>query len=166
ADPGLGIGKLGDVKAGSTFDFDQGEIGARIGADHLGLIGTAVVGRHLNLARAIHDMVVGHRVAVGGDEEARTLARNDVVLAPQARKTVRPAKVAEKTLHWRIRRQAVTVLGELLTDVDLDRDDGGFDALDNVGKPGWTVDLAGLLVDLRKRGARKEIARRPPRPET
>ena len=52
-----------------TLDLDQGNIGARIGTDYLRTIGLAVIGRDLDGLRVVHDVVVGHRIAIGGDEE-------------------------------------------------------------------------------------------------
>ena len=55
------------------LDLEHRHVGLGIGADHLGLVGLAVVGRHLDLVGAVDDVIVGHDIAVGGDDEARAL---------------------------------------------------------------------------------------------
>ena len=74
------VGKL-HVAEVVAVDLDQREVGARIGADDLGRIGLAVVSRDLNVLGVLHDVIVGDGVAVGSDEEAGTLARDELVAA-------------------------------------------------------------------------------------
>ena len=76
ADPGLAVGKLGEREVGAALDLDQRKVGARIGADHLGPVGLAVVGRDFDLVGAVDHVVVGHGKAVGRDEEAGALTRS------------------------------------------------------------------------------------------
>ena len=66
-------GKLDEGEVVAAVDLDQREIGARIGADDLGGVGLAVVGRDLDAVGLLDDVVVGDGVAVGRDEEARAL---------------------------------------------------------------------------------------------
>src|SRR5207302_7453124 len=49
ADPGFSLRKLGEREVRTAFDLDQGDVGARVGADYLGGIGLAVVGRDFDL---------------------------------------------------------------------------------------------------------------------
>ena len=68
------VRKLDVRKVAAAVDLDQRNVGARIGADHLGRVGLAVVGGDLDGLRLVHDVVVGDGIAVGGDEEAGALA--------------------------------------------------------------------------------------------
>ena len=70
-----GVSAERDVrKVVAAVDLDQRKIGARIGADHARGIGPAVVGGDLDAGCPIDDVIVGHGIAVGRDEEARALA--------------------------------------------------------------------------------------------
>src|SRR4029077_11237482 len=80
ADVGRVISKL-HVRKVAALDLDQSEVGALIGADDLGRIGLAVVGRDLKVLSVLHDVIVGHGVTVAGDEEAGTLAGYNLVTA-------------------------------------------------------------------------------------
>ena len=52
-------------------DPQDGEVGGRVGADHLGVdAATLVVEDDLHLVGALHDVIVGDDRAVGGDDEA------------------------------------------------------------------------------------------------
>ena len=55
------------------IDLQHGEVGARIGADQLGVEFLAAVGDDGEHRAAFDDMVVGDEIAVLGDEEAGTL---------------------------------------------------------------------------------------------
>ncbi len=68
----------------AAVDLDQRQVGARIGADDLGGVGLAVVGRDLDGLGLVDHVVVGHGVAVGGDEEARALAGDEAAAAARA----------------------------------------------------------------------------------
>ena len=68
------VGELDVREVVAAFDLDQREIGARIGADHLGGVGLAVVGRDFDALGLVDDVIVGHGIAVSRDEEARALA--------------------------------------------------------------------------------------------
>ena len=63
ADARLAVRKLGEREVGAALDLDQREIGARIGADHLGRVGLAVVGGDLDLVGAVDHVVVGHGIS-------------------------------------------------------------------------------------------------------
>ena len=69
---GFIIGKLDRGKIGTVIDFDQCQIGARIGSDHPCRIGFAIVGEDLDLFRVLDNMIVGHRETIGRDKEARS----------------------------------------------------------------------------------------------
>src|SRR5215475_8564830 len=64
---------------------------------------------------------------------------------------VRHPEATEETLHRRalLKRHIIVaaVLGHLLVDVDLDRDNRGLHPLDNVGKADRLLELADLAVD-------------------
>ena len=65
-------------------DLEHGQVGARIGADDLGLELTPVEQPDRHLVGAVHDVVVGQDVAVLGDDEARARALPEI-RAPLAR---------------------------------------------------------------------------------
>ena len=141
-------------EVGAPVDLDQRDIGLGIGADHLG-----GVGRNLDRLRMIDHVIIGHRIAIGGDEEARALAHAEVAAtrAALARATiliVRHAEALEEALHRRAGRERRVAFKahHLRATIDLDahRDHGGLHLLDNVGK----TDRA--LRGLRISGACKE----------
>ena len=116
---GLPSDKLREREVRAALDLDQGEVGARIGADHLGGVGLAVVGRDLDLVGAVDDVVVGHGIAVGRDEEAGALARSRPrprADHPQARRqAIRSAEAAEEALHRRARlERRILVVGAVV----------------------------------------------------
>jgi hypothetical protein len=92
----------------AAVDFDEREIGARIGADNLGAMGLAVVGGDLNVFRIVHDVVIGHRVTVTRDEKAGPLAGDHLVTV-----RVRHAETPEETLERRSRREWQIVVAEI-----------------------------------------------------
>src|SRR5208337_4425445 len=57
-------------KVASAIDLDQRKVGSCIRADNLGTIGLTVICCDLDGLRLVHDVVVGHGISVGGDEEA------------------------------------------------------------------------------------------------
>src|SRR5215470_4942933 len=97
---------VGEVAA--ALDFDQGDVGTRIGADHLGGVGLAVVSRDLDGLGLVDHVVVGHRIAISSDEEARALPGHEAI-ARGARfvgsGSFRQAEATEETLHLRVRRE-------------------------------------------------------------
>src|SRR5438552_9051178 len=105
---------LGEGEVGAAGDLDQREIRARIGADYLGGIDLAIVGRDLDLVGAVDHVVVGHGKAVRRDEKAGALALHDAATATlRAGEAIRPAEAAEEALHRRPRlerRRIVTVI--------------------------------------------------------
>ena len=56
-----------------SIDLEHGEVGARIGADQLGVEFLPIVDDDRELGAALDDVVVGDEIAVLGDEEAGTL---------------------------------------------------------------------------------------------
>src|ERR1700761_8344294 len=84
--------------------------------------------------------------------------------AAQARRqTIWPAEAAEEALHRRTRLErrvavvAIVLRGDLLVDVDLDRDHRRLHVLDNVGKAHRLSGLVNLVADLRMRGGGEDI---------
>src|SRR5258706_670722 len=105
ADPGLALGKLGEREVRTALDLDQGQIGTRVGADHLRAIGLAVISRNFDLVGAIHHVVVGHGIAIRRDEEAGTLTGHHAAAAAAGStaqaggQAIRSAEAAEEALH-------------------------------------------------------------------
>jgi hypothetical protein len=66
--------KLDVREIAAAIHLDEGKISARIGADHLGIISLAVIGRDLDGFRLVHDVVVGHGIAIAGDARAGSQA--------------------------------------------------------------------------------------------
>jgi hypothetical protein len=79
-DPRLGARELDVGEIIAAVDLDQRHVGLRIGADHLGRIGLAVVGRDLEVAAVFDHVIVGHGVTVGRDEKARAQRGSESVL--------------------------------------------------------------------------------------
>src|SRR5580704_9786126 len=52
-----------------ALDFDQCDIGTRVGANHFGAVSLSVIGPDLDGLGIFHDVIVSHRIAVGGNEE-------------------------------------------------------------------------------------------------
>ena len=74
ADADLGI--VGEVDIGelaAAIDLEHREVGARVGADQLGVEFLAVIGHHGEGGAFLDDVVVGDEIAVLGDEEAGAL---------------------------------------------------------------------------------------------
>src|SRR6266478_5030217 len=172
ADPGLTFRKLGEREVRTAVDLDQGDIGPRVGADHLRGIGLALVSRNFDLVGAIHHVVVGHGIAIGRDEETGTLTGHHAAAtaagstAQARRQAIRSAEAAEEALHRRARLERrillavrAIVLGELLGDIDLHRDHRRLYALDDVGKADRLLYLADFVVDLRVSRAAEDIDR-------
>ncbi len=69
---GVGIAELHGGQRPVGPHPQQGEIGARIGAHHLGAQGGVVLQDDVDLLRPVDDVVVRHDEAGGVDDEART----------------------------------------------------------------------------------------------
>src|SRR4029077_16410160 len=142
------------VREWTIFALDQRQIGARIGADYLGFVNLAIVSRDLNAFSFLDDVVVGDRIAISGDKEARALAGNDVA-ATAARHAFRPIrnirhpKTPEELAQSR-RDIVATESAGLRTTVDFHahRNDRRFDLLDDVGKTDRRLQLARLLAQI------------------
>ena len=63
-----------DMRIGSALgDLQQREIGLLVGADDLGRKRLAVVDGHGHVGRVFDDVIVGHDIAVGRNDEAGAL---------------------------------------------------------------------------------------------
>lgn len=65
----------GDGRQFLGLDLQDGEIGFRVAADDLGLVGLAVVERYLDVVGPLDDVIVGQDIAIGADDDARAKAR-------------------------------------------------------------------------------------------
>ena len=95
ADTRLAIGEFHERKV-VAVNLDQGQVGVRIGADDLGRQGSTIVGFHLDGLGIVDHVIVGHRVAVGRNEEARALSGH---LTPQLRQVLE-AELPEELVEW------------------------------------------------------------------
>ncbi len=178
ADLRRALGELHEREVALAVDLDQRQIGFLIGADHLRRIDRAVVGRDLHRLGVIDHVVVGHRIAVGGDEEAGAFAGDGLMalrrlaalaLLPLAALTLTAELVAElleELVHRRAghHRNGVLVVVALLLhrrrlggsgNLHPHRDDGGFHLGDDIGEAGRM--LHGRIGSARGRRPRRQI---------
>src|SRR5262249_23309893 len=145
------VREVGGGEIAAAIDLDQGDVGTRVGADHLGGVGLTVIGRHLDGAGLIDHVVIGHGVAVGSDEEAGALACHEAV-ARRARflggGSFRQAEATEETLDLRVRRERQIALEAhhlgAASGLDADRHDGGVHLVDDIGKTPRALGTLGL----------------------
>ena len=167
-DARLTVGKLGERHVADTIDLDQCEVGARIGADHLGGVDLAVICSHFNLVGAIDHVIVGHGKTISRDEESRALPGHLATATTTAAsaatgESIRTTEAAEEALHRRVRRERIVFRtgaltgGRLLADADADRDHRRLHTLDDVGKADRLLNLTHFLVDLRMRGRGEQV---------
>ena len=106
------IGKIHIVEA-AAIDLDQSQVALLVGAQDLGGVDFSVVGRDRDGLGMVDDVVIGDRVAVGGDEEAgaftgyRPALRLPVELAPLAKVL---AELLEELFHGGAGLQRAAVL--------------------------------------------------------
>ena len=148
----------------TALDLDQREIAARIGADDFRGVGLAVVGRDLNAFGLVHDVIVGHGITVGRDEEARALTGDGVMPAAARRHafgavlTIWHAEATEEFLQ--ARRHVFHVLAaetvglRSAVDLDANRHHRRFHFLDDIGKARRRGDLLGLLGEVLRKSRR------------
>ncbi len=146
ADARLMLGEF-HVREGLVgVDLDEGNVGLRVGADDLGLVFGAIVGGDLHGLGVFDDVVIGHRVAVGRNEEPRAFAGDDLLaLRHHAVRHAGEAELLEEFFHRRSGRERVAIapfvpthaagIGRLL-DPHAHRNDRRFDLGDEVGKSG------------------------------
>jgi hypothetical protein len=104
-------------------DLDQRDVGPLVGADHLGRELALVRQFHLDFVRTVDDVRVGHDIAVGGDDEARTRGLRELRLRPAARQ--RP-EAAEEFVERIVLGQLRLVAGAAAHPLrHVDRHDGG-----------------------------------------
>src|SRR5499427_3555480 len=79
-----------------AVNLDQGQVGVWINADDLGRQVSPIVGDHLDGLGIVDHVIVGHRVAIGRNEEARALSGH---VMPQLWH-VSEAKLPEELVEW------------------------------------------------------------------
>ena len=115
-------------------------------------MGLAVVGDDLDGLRLVDHMVVGHSIAVGRNEEAGALSRDELSplrsARPIAEETVGQAEIAKEALERRALRNGsplpVEAHGPRGFALDAHRNDRRLHFVDDVGKPDRPRDLGGL----------------------
>jgi hypothetical protein len=141
ANPRAAFGELG-IGEVVAIHLDQRQIRPRIGTDYLGAVGLAVIGLNFDFVGAIDDVVIGHRIAVRRNEEARALAG----AATRPTGHIRHAAIGHIRLHVfaEAAEEALETAGELtferrilraLFHLDAHRDHGGLNFFNNVRKP-------------------------------
>ena len=92
----VGIAELGSGQIVSNVNFDDGQIGLFVRADHLGGVGRRVsVKGHLNLRRLIHNVIIRQDIALLVDDHSGTQA------ALGRRSLIREIKKSiEEILEW------------------------------------------------------------------
>src|SRR5262249_33434601 len=105
--------------------------------DHLGAVGLVVVGLDLHALAALDHVVVGHGVAVGGDEEAGALRHAELAAAARTVGRAGQAEALEELLEPGRQGFAVELhplaLRQRLT-LDAHADHGWLHALDDIGE--------------------------------
>src|SRR5262249_56626669 len=79
----------------AAVDFDQGDVGFRIGSDDPSLVCFLGVRLDLDGLAVAHDVGVGYHIAVGRNEEARTLCERELGMAAAIRE-IRCSELAER----------------------------------------------------------------------
>jgi hypothetical protein len=73
------IGELHIRKVVLAIDLDQGDVGLRVGADHLRGIDGAIVGCNLSGFSVVDDVIVGHGIPIRRNEESRSHSGDDLM---------------------------------------------------------------------------------------
>ena len=163
--PTRGLCRPPDIrKVAAAIDLDQRDVGARIGADHLGGVSLAVIGGHLDGLRLIDHVVVGHRIAVGADEEPGALAGHQMLArsAPfLGGGPFRQAEATEETLDVRRKRRIALEAHHLWTarELDANGNDGGLHLLDDIGKSHRALGALGIRDRTERRAGLEENPR-------
>ena len=147
---------IGIVRA--VLELQQSEIGLLVGADDGRRNGAAVLHRDLHVGRVLDHVVIGHDVAVRRDQEAGALGHADagMVVRHGTAAVLLLLELVEEALQ-RIalrnvghRRGLLRIVVRRVVDhLDLDRNDGRGDAIDDIGE------RAGC--DLRRRGLTRDL---------
>ena len=134
-----------------SIDLQHGQVGARIGADELGVKLLAAVHYDGEFGAALDHVIVGDEIAVLGNEEARALgdrartviAATLAALGAAAVLVVKATELLEEALHRVVVGQIleaaaehlnIGVGGRLDLGLDANADDGRRHALDDVGE--------------------------------
>ena len=153
------IGEIHMGEVGAALDLDQGDVGTRIGADHLRAIGLAVIGSDLDGFGLVDHVVVGYGIAVGRDEETGALsgdgpvaqttrlgvARAALIVRKDA---VRHSETPKEAFQLGIRRdRRIAVKAHhpgTGIDLDADRNDRGLHLLDQIGEADRALKALGI----------------------
>ena len=154
------VGREADMREVGPFGLQKGDVGLGIGADDLGVERAAVIHDDLDAAGIVDHVVVGHDIAVGGDEEAGALrlaeaaragTRLTALLAAAPAALVAalltaeaPEQVAQRVVlvefrHPERERAALAPVGDVLS-LHANRDDRRLDALHHVSEGGGRLD--------------------------
>ena len=119
------------------LDLDQGNVGARVGADQRRRIFVAVLHRDGDVLGVLDHVVVGHDEAVRRDEEARALrqSRRRLLLLLRHAFAELLEEVVERVVLGQIgHARDLVVLGDLGVALDVDADHRGANPGDEVGE--------------------------------
>jgi len=140
-DPG-GLGGEGHERKIVPLGFQERDISLAVDADHLRRHDLAVGGRDRHLRGVVDDVVIGDDIPVGADEESRALRHRRMAARPSVSFAMpRQSKMPEEVIKGAVGREIGKALrtrviaGVLdVRKLDLDRDDGGFHPIDDIGE--------------------------------
>jgi len=108
ADPWATVGKMGEREIVAGVDLDQRQVAARIGAHDPGCVRLAIIRRYLDTLGAIDHVIVGHRISISRDEEARSLCGGELpellvakTIAIRLPERLSLAETSEEIIEWR-----------------------------------------------------------------
>ena len=153
----------GNARQGlAGIDFQQGDIRLLVGADQLGRIVLAVVEGHDDIARLFDHMVVGHHIARGIDDEARTERRYvlaSLAMAAEVMEELLEGRTLGKIGHLRIGR-CFLVMGR--RDIDHRRRHFGGQVGEGLRRQARRRGHAGKGYDERRHARRHQMAQGRP----
>ena len=126
-------GKLDIGIIAAALDLEQGEVGLGVGPDDRCGSRLAVVHRHRHIGRVLHDMIVGHDIAVRRNDEARAQSLAGARLLTRDLPEL-PEEALERIARLQMRHPWYLAVVGTLDKLDLDRNDSAADSIDDRGE--------------------------------
>src|SRR5262249_21400042 len=129
------------IREVAALDLNERKIALLVGADDLGGMGLAVVGRDRDGIGMVDHVIIGHRISVRADEEAGALADHGPGLRPAELELLAellvPAELLEELLHRRPWPERIAILVGTILRLHLHahRDNRGFTLVTRSEKP-------------------------------